>query len=144
MQNRRQKSHMWRNKRTERNCEGCTNRASATRGCAKRVKRCRMSSCRSQNPVGGNSRHWERGTITARQIRIFLLADEGRCDEQQSNQAEIEHVDSDREPVHKQLQHLLERHGLGDYDTVPQSLQGQVRDTYRRDRRERDSPANRE
>ena len=60
---------------------------------------------------------------------------EGGRDAQRSDQAGIQCPDSDREPVHNQLRHLLEAHGLGYADTVPEVVQGKIRPAERRDSR---------
>lgn len=60
-------------------------------------------------------------------------ADEGGRDAQRSDQAGIQRADIDGEPVHNQLRDLLEADGLGDADTVPGVVQGEVRETERRD-----------
>ena len=57
--------------------------------------------------------------------------DEGGRDEQRADQARLQCPDSDGEPVHNQLRHLLETHGLGNDDTVPGLLQGEIRNAER-------------
>ena len=43
-------------------------------------------------------------------------------------EARLQRSDSDGEPVHNQLRHLLETHGLGYDDTLPGLFQGEIRD----------------